>query len=56
MALVGEAVVVVASKLLTVVLGFARSTTGVLIWTMGLPRAPVAEGASKRQKTSLICF
>ena len=48
--------VVVASSFLIVALGFARFTTGVRIVWVGDPRAPEAEGASKRQKTLLICF
>lgn len=43
----GEVVALVESSLVTVALGFARSTGAVFIWEVGAPRVPEAE--SKRQ-------
>ena len=55
-AVVSGPVVLVVTSLGMVALGFARFTTGVRITSVGDPRALEAEDASKRQKTSLICF
>lgn len=46
----GDKVVLTERLLVTVALGFARSTGELLNRVLGAPRSPEAENASKRQK------